>query len=237
MKKVILTVLFVCLIVSSAMGRSSRPSGPTKAQIDEWWKPQNRECPTEKLQVNDLMGVSLSGGEEAFLASVFFLDRGRNAFGGSLLVRPKLKEAREVEEIGKHFETIGLLDGSSGPSLISTEVVASGQGTTGGQMSIVMLDGWKAIVLHKRDFGDNLGGCGSIFHRRCRSEETRWIFADLDRDGRTDLIEVVISQDGAEAKNLSWRTTTRAYLLKGGKYIPAPASNAIGWTKARRTKP
>jgi hypothetical protein len=220
-KKIILVIVFLFLLVNSVVAQNPKPNVPSDTEINTWWKPENREDPKERFQVNRCTFVRLVTGEEAFLASVFFLDRGRNAFGGSLLVRPKLREAREIKGIGEDFETIGLLNGAS---LISAKTVGSGQGTTAGQKTLLKLDGWKSMVLHKSDFGDNLGECGSVSGRRCHSEDTHWIFTDLNGDEKMDLVEVSVTQDGPEANRLAWRTVTRVYLLKEGKYVVAPVA-------------
>ncbi|MDP2971370.1 MAG: hypothetical protein Q8P64_19520 [Deltaproteobacteria bacterium] len=206
----------VMLLPSWAVGDKDIPND---SQIQEWWKPENRKKPNEKLEVNKVVPIRLTGKEEAFLAAVYFPERGRNFFSGALLVRPSQKEARQVQEVGDHFEVHDLdLDGVSE---ISTKIVGSGQGTTAGEKILLYFDGWKPVVLYKKAFGDNLGACGEYLGHRCYSEEVVWTFTDLDGDDKRDLVELVIKKEGKETDKLRWATKVNVFLLKQKRFIPA----------------
>jgi hypothetical protein len=88
---------------------------PSHSQIKDWWKPENRESPDEELDIIDVNRILLKSGEQAFMASVRFPTRGRCCGAGILLIRPAVKEARQVDplliDVNAHvFKVIYLSD-------------------------------------------------------------------------------------------------------------------------------
>jgi hypothetical protein len=192
---------------------------PTDSQIHKWWRPGNGGTPGEKFEVSGtLHGIMLTGKEEALLVAVHFPQRGRNSMDGVLLVRPRPKEAREMEGV-KDFEVFSNRESPNEPSLISAEGSASGGGTMYGEKQALYFDGWNPVVLHKRAFGDNSGVCTP--DRACFAQETEWVFTDLNGDKRVDLVEVVIQKYGSSEKT-RWVTRSNTFLRKGNKLLPSP---------------
>jgi hypothetical protein len=234
---IVLTVLISANILekndlSGAANNDSPWNRPTLEQIYEWWKPENRQWPDEQIEVVKIEPISLTEGENAFVAEVVFPKRGRNFAGGCLLIRPQLQEAREIEELGKKFGHFGYYMNRA--SCIWTETVASGQCTTHRHKRALYLDGWKAVVLHERKFGDNLGCCPEDIRDQdetaglvgdiCFDEEVAWTFTDLDNDTQDDLVELVIQKKGPGYKKLGWAAKVNWYLIKNGKFVPTGPS-------------
>lgn len=209
---ILLCILFISSLPCSTLAGSAIPS---EVEINTWWKPDNRKKPGEKIQVNRIVPVYLKSKENAFLATVYFAERGRNFFSGSLLIRPSLKETREADGVGETIEVLDL--GNDGISEVSTEIVGSGQGTTAGTKRIVYFEGWKTVVVHEKEFGDNLGECGPIVRRVCYAREVKWLFTDLDGDEKLDLIETIVDREGKEPNKLAWSVSTKGYLFKAGR--------------------
>lgn len=193
----------------------------TDAQIEQWWKSGQKVAPDERLEVNgNMTSIKLTGNEEAVLVTVTFPGRGRNSYDGVLLVRPKLKEAREIEGI-KNFKVFTSFRLDSEPSLISAAGSDSGGGTTFGEKRALFFDGWNPVVLHEERLGNNSGSCGP--DRACFAQELEWIFLDLNGDSRVDLVEVVIQKYGGQNKT-RWVAKTNTYLRKGNRFVASPSS-------------
>jgi hypothetical protein len=193
---------------------------PSLDEIREWWFPMRTWEECKDLSIERIERVVLESHEEAFLCEVWFPDRPRLFLSGALLVRPNLKEAREIAEMWRDFEVYDF-DGD-GVSEIVTWGYGLAQGHTDGWKSILHFDGWEPVILHKQNFGDSLGCCGKeIIGRECDSKEVYWSFTDLDGDGKIDLMELLIYKEGPEPEQLKWKTETHAYLFKGGKLVPA----------------
>lgn len=220
----IAVIVFVPVIVFGEMDVPDRGvlvglwTPPTVEQIYRWWKPEHRESPDEDIDVYEVRRIYLTGGELAFVAEVGFPQRGRNFARGCLLIRPKLEEARQIEELGKRFGDISYsIDRAS---CIWTESWASGQGTTHRHKRVLYLDGWNPVILYERKFGDNLGDCGYSNRGRCYQEVVAWTFTDLDRDSRDDLVELVVQKRGADDRQLLYSAKLNWYLIKDGKFVP-----------------
>ena len=116
------------------------------------------------------------------------------------MVRPSLKEVREVDEpVERNIQVYDL--NHDGISEVVAQSIGSGQGTTSGVKAIVQFDGWTPVVLHQAEFEQ---GCGMDF--RCFSETVSWKFLDLDNDGNTDLVEEITTSPLSPA-NKSARTS------------------------------
>jgi hypothetical protein len=206
-------ILFAIIIVPSlVIGKCDVPSD---YQIYLWWDPPEGKTKCAMF-VGRVIPITLTGNERAYLAAASFPDRGRNFQKGSILVRPKLREAREIDEVGHDF---GVLHNNvNGAAVIWTEGFGSGQGTTDGKKRVLYFNGWKPVILHEVSFGDNLGACGEDNPgHECYAKKVTWAFIDLDNDHKDDLIEVVIQQKGPNTDELLWAMKVNAYLIKDGK--------------------
>src|SRR2546423_4258687 len=156
----------------AAASDSALPPSPDMVQT--WWKLHSAE---EMKIEGDLVMVRLRNKEVAFLAPVGFYSRGRNSIWHTILVRPTLKEVREVAEPMRRDIVVYDLD-HDGISEVTGVSVGSGQGTTAGVRSIVQFHGWSPVVLHQVKFHDNLGACGQPpgGSGKCRSVEVTWRF-------------------------------------------------------------
>ncbi len=214
----IVAVLFIPTILTA------QTQCPSRAEIAEWWKAGRTATPDEPIEVTgSLNGVVLTGKEEAIVVHVTFPKRGINSYDGVLLVRPKLKEAREVE-MAKDFGVFGSYHLPDEPSVISATGWSSGGGHVSGEKRAIIFDGWDQVILHSRRFGDNLGDCG--IYCACVVQQVEWIFSDLNGDEKVDLIEVVIQRFGGQ-KRTRWVTTMNTFLRKGNRYVASPPTMQI----------
>lgn len=152
--------------------------------IYDWWG----KTSDEKISVKEIKPILLSNNESAFLAGVYFFNRGRNFMDGAILIRPARKEVKDMSEyIDPGFE-IKDLD-HDGVSEIVTQTMGSGQGSTIGSKRILQFDGWTPVILLEADFEDHSGVCG---HRDdCNYKSTEWKFLELK--DKTNLLEFVHS--------------------------------------------
>lgn len=196
------------------------PETPNHEQIRKWWFPGRNWKQCKELTIDRIEPVALESGEQAFLCSVGFPDRARLFLAGSLLVRPNLQAATELDVVFEDFDIYDL-DGD-GISEVVTWGCGLGQGQTACRRNILRIRGWDPVILYQRQFGDNLGACGQeMMGRNCRSLEVYWSFADLNGDNKIDLLELLVYKEGPDTDQLKWRTETKAYLLKDGKFVQA----------------
>jgi hypothetical protein len=202
----------------ATMGGSKLAPAPTAAQIVEWCAPGSR------LQIDNIVRITLAGGEVAYLAAVYDPDNGRNFQHYGVLVRPMLKKVRPVFHLGHKFEVFDHdIKGASG---IWTEGCGSGQGTTNCTKTALYFDEWKAVVLHESRSGNNLGQCGEREDNPCGSTSVQWTFLDLNGDGKADLMELVINKSRPRDGKPIWKTKTNVYLLAGEKLVQVPEEAA-----------
>lgn len=191
---------------------------PTAEILQSWWKKDS----TEKMTVDgDLIPITLKSKEQAFLAPVY-ISRGRNDSWHTALLRPMLMEIHEIGHPVRRDSKVLDLD-HDGISEIESVSLGSGQGTTHGEKSIVQIEDWKPIILHRKEFYGNLGCCGPPEWGcgKCVSQEVKWEYVDLDNDGKDDLIEEVIIKEGSFSNKINVKKKiTRKYLFKNNKLIP-----------------
>lgn len=188
---------------------------PSLEVIKGWWKNKSNDEITARD--NKLLPIFLKNNEAAFLIEVHFFSRGRNFTDSILMVRPKLREVKEIE--GPFSRDVIVHDlNHDGISEVETVSLGSGQGTTSGVKSIVQFDGWKPVVLHKADFFE---GCGFIGENSmCSSTSISWKFADLNGDGIDDLIEEISTiPDSPEDKPAAASKAVRRYIFNGSRFI------------------
>ena len=139
---------------------------PSVAEIQAWAPPQHAAM---GISVNKIVPVTLRGGEQAFLASVTYEESMRNGWAGYLLVRPSLKEARDLEEFGGQYNGITPIN-SYEPSqravIIGTST--SGQGHSSSTYTLASFDGWSVKPLYSASESDNSGNCGEYVERYCK---------------------------------------------------------------------
>lgn len=201
----------LCSCIPAAKADSFHPSKDT---IQIWWNSKSKE---EMKIEGDLIEIRLRNQEIAYLAPVGFYHRGRNFIWHTVLVRPALQEVREIgDPVRRDIEVYDV--NHDGVSEVVAVSLGSGQGTTIGRKSIVQFDGWKPIVLHHVGFEDNEGAYGVNSHRFF-SRTVSWTFADLDKDGNSDLVEEITIKEG---RNSSSPITTKnrfKYVFKNNTFI------------------
>lgn len=202
-------VFFAFFIFFLPSARAESP--PSKEMIADWWKAASKE----KI---DLLGkpiqIRLGDKEVAYLVGASF-DRGRNDMFGTVIVRPRLQEVREVAEPVRIDIKVFDLD-RDGVSEVIAKSVGSGQGTESGVRSIVQFNGWDAIVLHQAEFES---GCAPDLSS-CSSTKISWKFSDIDNDGKLDLIEDTIASEGETNKPATISKVVRRFIFKHGKFTP-----------------
>jgi hypothetical protein len=195
---------------------------PGDAQINEWWHDSNRKKPGEKFDLIEIARIGLKSGETAFLASVWFPERGRSMSRGSLLIRPALKETRDTETGSITFKVYDLdRDGISEISMFVGGMFM--HGCKPGHKAIYQFDGWHPVLLHKRWFDDNLGDCGTDSGRDkpldCFIIEVDWVFKDLDGDGIADLLEFISESEGVDSDKMTESIAVHRFLFKNKQFI------------------
>jgi len=208
-RNIVFAILLSAIFLSSSAFSETAPSN---AQIQEWWK----ATPNEQMIINGApMKITLRSKEVAYLAHVTFLSRGRNFMSQTVMIRPAMKQVREVGDPVKQDCSVHDLD-RDGISEVETVTMGSGQGYTEGMMSIVQFDGWKPVVLHQVKFSDNSGCCGAgdSLCGQCEAVEVSWQFKDLDNDGKDDLVEEIVTKKGPSQEKMQGVGTTNKYLFR-----------------------
>lgn len=179
----------------------------------------------EAVEIGESFPVRLKGGEHAYLVNVSFPQRGRNMESGSLLVRPALAAARELD-LGNIEKVIDLgADSATGIVAIRS---ASGQGRVDGSNVLATLNGWAPEVLLQTDWAGNTGECGEgSFNPVCLDESVTWTF-ERDEE-QLFLVERLDKSSGTDSDNLLTETTTQRYVVdatRAEKLEPSPPAAA-----------
>jgi len=96
------------------------------------------------------------------------------------------------------------------------------QGQLSGDKSFLYFDGWKAVILHSCEFGNNLGSCGrKETGRPCYSTDVTWTFTDLAGDMSDDVVESTNQGVGEDGDCVTWKTVVNTYMLKDKQSVPA----------------
>jgi hypothetical protein len=208
------SILF--LLFSSALGFADN-TPPSNDDIQNWWKQNSKEKMTIEGKPVE---IGLRNKEVAYLVPVGFYGRGRNFIWHTVMIRPSIRQVREVEEPVRVDNIVHDLN-HDGISEIETVSLGSGQGTTHGAKSIVQFEGWDPIVLHQTEFSDNLGCCGPPMGGcgPCVSKEVNWKFVDLDGDGSDDLLEQIITKTGPSESKLRSKKTINGYIFKENVFM------------------
>jgi len=178
---------------------------------------KDRTNKDETLGIRGMHDVMVGNTETAFLVSVWFPQRGRNYSSGTFLYRPALKQARELDysqSLGSRYVT-----GHYGEfSLL--ENYGSGQGTEDFTHALVRFKGWSMQVLHKADFGNNLGNCGEISPSLKPCEQTHVQFQLLgnSKSNLVEMVEITTQLGGSPKEKLL--VTSRRFRLDGNRFKP-----------------
>lgn len=208
--------------LSAATDNLIKEPVPSIETISAWWKSKS----TEEMTIEgDLKEVKLLSKEVAYLVPAGFYGRGRNDISHAVIVRPALREVREVVgPMGREFEILDLDD--DGVSEVVTQSVGSGQGSTSGQKLIAQFDDWAMDVLHQTDYEE---GCGFIGEdMSCYSKTVSWKFLDLDDDKKLDLVEVITVKDSPPKKPSVTEIETNKFLFQRKKFIEYKDPSSLG---------
>lgn len=214
--------LTIALLSAARASLAAAEAPPPVEIVQAWWAARS----SETLSIDsELVPIVLRSGERAFLASAGFYSRGRNDFSHVVLIRPALKEVREVPDPVRQDFSVRDLD-HDGVSEIVAQASGSGGGSIEGVMAIVQMDGWTPIVLHRAAFHNNLGNCGRPpgGYGKCRSVEVKWRFEGVDGGGTDVLVEEIVTAQGWTADNLKLRRHVRRYLFKQRRFVPLTES-------------
>ncbi len=106
--------------------------------------------PPQAIQIDSTEAVKLISGEEAYLSGVSFENAGRNFWGGYILTRPKLKQARILKAFGgqsNSFKVHSTVYKATPIQLIEIESAGSGQGSVESSKSLVYLNQWTSRLI------------------------------------------------------------------------------------------
>ncbi|MFK5971524.1 MAG: caspase family protein [Candidatus Marithrix sp.] len=187
---------------------------PSIDQIKQWWNIN------EPFSLDGLYKILLNG-EIAYLSSVFFENRGRCCNSSIILVRPKLKEIKEIEGIMSH--SIKVLDlNNDGTSEIEIDGSFTAQGYMGGRKHLININGWDVSHLRTVEYGNNFGaGCGeNHVGRECYDINVKWSYKDLNNDGSMELIEYRTEKRGLKESDVTEKYSDNYFMLKDMKLIP-----------------
>lgn len=173
-----------------------------------------------RIWVRSIHEIAVGKRENGWLVSVWFPDRGRNFSAGTFLYRPNLKQAREID----YSQSLGSADVTGRYGEIALlEQYGSGQGTEDFVHSLVRFDGWTLQELHRAEFANNLGACGSSSAAVPPSAcEQTWVKLQLlpGQSDALDLLEITTRMVGPEPRNASLSTASRRLRLVGSRFKP-----------------
>jgi hypothetical protein len=189
---------------------------PTAQQVEQWWKTNSSD---EMSLDGPLQEVHLINRETAYIAPATLSPRGRNGMFRAVLVRPDIKEVRELPEpVGNHLTVLDLE--GDGISEVLSVLVTSGGGQTDTDHSIFRLDGFTPVVLHEAIEEDNFGDCPP---QECAGVAIDWKFGRTTSSGPTTLTETVTFSRGPREDRLKRKTEVRRYVLIGNFFARADA--------------
>ena len=176
---------------------------------------KDRTNKAEALAIRGMHEVMVGKTETAFVVSVWFPDRGRNFSAGAFLYRPALKQARELDYsqslgsryVAGHYGEFSLL-----------ENYGSGYGSEDFTHALVRFKGWDVQVLHKADFGNNLGVCekNSPSAKPCEQTHVQFQLLGNSASNIVEMVEVTTQLGGSPKEKLS--VTSRRFRLDGNRF-------------------
>ena len=204
-------------IFLSGLVQAAEPNADDVAKILKWL-PQS--VLNDGVSITDIAHITLSKKEPALLATASFENRGRNFSQSSILVRPQLEQAREVEGVSTllyvNEDQNGVYDmNEDGVSEVVLESVSSGQGGMAAYRSLVYFDGWKQIILHDVYYYDYAGSCAGVNGKsmECFINDVTWNFDYLFGEKRS-MIEMLrfLNED-------KWMIKVNVFALKNNKMV------------------
>ncbi len=228
-------VVVLAFVAHPFLSAGADASAPSSAKIKQWlsyakvldrgilWQANRAQSP-EEIDISKVQRIRLKDNEEAFLALVYFPNRGRCCSSGILLVRPGLEEARQVYQDNTiEIDEVIDVDRDGIEEVVMTQSMLA-QGVNAGAKTILRFDGWSPVALHRIGFEDNTGACGSelafAIKHPCHIVEVKWTFVDVNGDGTQDLVECIKSEDGPEPDQLRQTTKVNVYLFRGTEFVP-----------------
>ncbi|EDN71258.1 hypothetical protein BGP_5430 [Beggiatoa sp. PS] len=191
---------------------------PTPAQIKKWWginEPYSLE--------GKIMPIRLLDGEMAYISEVKFEKRLRSELLGGILIRPKLKKAKEVEACVSRFKILDL--DQNNVSEIEGHCFFISVGAEMGNRSLIYFNGWNAVKLRVSSYED-LSGYITCFDEEmdspdleCVDDKLYWNYKDINNDGTLELIEKRIVKRWYRRADIKTKTTTNYFTLKNLKLI------------------
>jgi hypothetical protein len=143
--------IFITLCLSSLIS-TTHAAVPSDKTIISWitnFQDSNAN-PPQAIQIDSTEAVKLISGEEAYLSGVSFENAGRNFWGGYVLTRPKLKQARILKAFGgqsNSFTVHSTVYKGKPIQLVEIESAGSGQGIVESSKSLVYLNQWTSKLI------------------------------------------------------------------------------------------
>jgi hypothetical protein len=205
--------IFLLILLSASFSVYAEDNKPSMATIQTWWHSKSNEKMTAR---SDLFPVSLKNHEQAFLLEVLFDNRGRNFRTHVVMIRPQLKEVREIKEPVCRDVVVHDFN-HDGISEVESACSGSGQGTMQGEKTIVQFDGWNPVILYRADF--YIGGYYGEQDDRYGAKSVSWQFVDIDGDKVDDLIETVTLEQCRNNKEPVVTKSRYKFVFKNNKFI------------------
>jgi hypothetical protein len=174
----------------------------------------------ERIEIRSINRVVVDKSEEAFLVAAWLPDRGRNFSAATFLYRPAVKQAKQLD-----FHNVVAIPYTSHfyGKFVILENYGSGSGVQDFTHALVRFNGWRVEVLHKADFGDNLGSCEliSISGREpCIQTKATFVLLDGFKFDQLILVESLTKTTGATFETLRASTTIRHFHWMKDRFIP-----------------
>lgn len=213
-------LLLIAVFALSLTAQAQTP--PTKEQILEWWVPTTPDATSlEELftlsEDHPLIEIRLRNKEVAYIAKANFIKTTRT-FPSYILIRPALKEAREIQDY--YFVSIDHVydfnqDGTS--EIVINSFIRKCNGTTSIQQ-IIQFNGWETVVLHQAVSKNKIAW--SDDPDPSYYKEVDWQFIDLNNDGIIDLDEIVTHEEGNRDEQNAVITIYRyQWIFNGNRFI------------------
>ncbi len=176
--------------------------------------------PLGRIWIRGIHEITVGKTERGWLVSVWLPDQGRNFSARTFLYRPNLKQAKELN----YSRSLGLVDVTGHYGQIALlEGYESGQGGEHIMNALVRFTGWTLRELHRVEFSNNLGACGSSSSSNPPSEcEQTRVNLQLIPDQGDDLhlIEITTHIFGADLRTASSEVISRRLRLVGDRFKP-----------------
>lgn len=134
---------------------------PSNAQIVKWITniDKSNADPQRAITIHNTQPVTLYSGEIAYVSGVTFENSARNFWGGYVLTRPNLGQARILDFGGQAntFRVHSFYKNKKEFDLIEFESASSGQGTISEVISLTYINNWKVTTLRSVEAGSDGG--------------------------------------------------------------------------------